>query len=196
MPSALWIVVAYLIGSVSFAVVVSKLFSLPDPHGYGSGNPGATNVLRTGHKLAAALTLLGDGAKGWLAVFLAKQFAPSMDPWMLAAVVLAVFLGHLFPIFHKFEGGKGVATAAGILLALDWRLAAAAFVVWLFFAVVVKVSSVSSLAAAVVAPIAAFYFYGNHPLAWVFVPIALLLIWRHKGNIHKLLQGRESTIGR
>ena len=152
--------------------------------------------MRTGHKLAAALTLLGDGAKGWLAVFLAKQFAPSMDPWMLAAVVLAVFLGHLFPIFHKFEGGKGVATAAGILLALDWRLAAAAFVVWLFFAVVVKVSSVSSLAAAVVAPIAAFYFYGNHPLAWVFVPIALLLIWRHKGNIHKLLQGRESTIGR
>ena len=196
MPSALWIVVAYLIGSVSFAVVVSKLFSLPDPHSYGSGNPGATNVLRTGHKLAAALTLLGDGAKGWLAVFLAKQFAPSMDPWMLAAVVLAVFLGHLFPIFHKFEGGKGVATAAGILLALDWRLAAAAFVVWLFFAVVVKVSSVSSLAAAVVAPIAAFYFYGNHPLAWVFVPIALLLIWRHKGNIAKLLQGRESTIGR
>lgn len=196
MPSALWIVVAYLIGSVSFAVVVSKLFSLPDPHSYGSGNPGATNVLRTGHKLAAALTLLGDGAKGWLAVFLAKQFAPSMDPWMLAAVVLAVFLGHLFPIFHKFEGGKGVATAAGILLALDWRLAAAAFVVWLFFAVVVKVSSVSSLAAAVVAPIAAFYFYGNHPLAWVFVPIALLLIWRHKGNIQKLLQGRESTIGR
>ena len=196
MPSALWIVVAYLIGSVSFAVVVSKLFSLPDPHSYGSGNPGATNVLRTGNKLAAALTLLGDGAKGWLAVFLAKQFAPSMDPWMLAAVVLAVFLGHLFPIFHKFEGGKGVATAAGILLALDWRLAAAAFVVWLFFAVVVKVSSVSSLAAAVVAPIAAFYFYGNHPLAWVFVPIALLLIWRHKGNIQKLLQGRESTIGR
>lgn len=196
MPSALWIVVAYLIGSVSFAVVVSKLFSLPDPHSYGSGNPGATNVLRTGNKLAAALTLLGDGAKGWFAVFLAKQFAPSMDPWILAAVVLAVFLGHLFPIFHKFEGGKGVATAAGILLALDWRLAAAAFVVWLFFAVVVKVSSVSSLAAAVVAPIAAFYFYGNHPLAWVFVPIALLLIWRHKGNIQKLLQGRESTIGR
>ena len=196
MPSALWIVVAYLIGSVSFAVVVSKLFSLPDPHSYGSGNPGATNVLRTGNKLAAALTLLGDGAKGWFAVFLAKQFAPSMDPWILAAVVLGVFLGHLFPVFHKFEGGKGVATAAGILLALDWRLAAAAFVVWLFFAVVVKVSSVSSLAAAVVAPIAAFYFYGNHPLAWVFVPIALLLIWRHKGNIQKLLQGRESTIGR
>ena len=196
MPSALWVVVAYLIGSVSFAVVVSKLFSLPDPHSYGSGNPGATNVLRTGNKLAAALTLMGDGAKGWFAVFLAKQFAPSMDPWILAAVVLAVFLGHLFPIFHKFEGGKGVATAAGILLALDWRLAAAAFVVWLFFAVVVRISSVSSLAAAVVAPLAAFYFYGNHPLAWVFVPIALLLIWRHKGNIQKLLQGSESTIGR
>lgn len=196
MPSALWIVVGYLIGSVSFAVVVSKLFSLPDPHSYGSGNPGATNVLRTGNKLAAVLTLVGDGAKGWLAVFIAKQFAPSMDPWILAGVALAVFLGHLFPVFHKFQGGKGVATAAGIMLALDWKLAAAAFVVWLSFAVVVKISSVSSLAAAIVAPIAAFYFYGNHPVAWIFVPIALLLIWRHKANIQKLMQGRESTIGR
>src|SRR6186713_3001060 len=122
MPGWLWIAVAYLIGPVSFAVVVSKLFALPDPHSYGSGNPGATNVLRTGNKAAAALTLAGDGAKGWLAVFLAKQFAPQMDPLTLAAVVLAVYLGHLFPVFHKFHGGKGVATAAGTLLAVDWRL--------------------------------------------------------------------------
>src|SRR5512141_2096404 len=116
MPSWLFVVAAYLIGSVSFAVVVSKLFSLPDPHSYGSGNPGATNVLRTGNKAAAALTLLGDGAKGWLAVFLAAQFGPQagVAPWTLAAVGLAVFLGHLFPVFHKFQGGKGVATAAGI----------------------------------------------------------------------------------
>ena len=196
MPSWLWIVVAYLIGSVSFAVVVSRLFALPDPHSYGSGNPGATNVLRTGNKAAAALTLIGDGAKGWLAVFLVRQFVPQAEPWLLAAVVLAAFLGHLFPVFHKFKGGKGVATAAGIMLAMDWRLAAAAFVVWLVFALTLKISSVSSLAAAVVAPIVALYLYGNQPHAWVFVPIALLMIWRHKGNIEKLMQGRETTIGR
>src|SRR5258708_2785476 len=125
MTSWLFVVVAYLIGSVSFAVVVSKLFSLPDPHSYGSGNPGATNVLRTGNKAAAALTLFGDGAKGWLAVFLARQWGPQAEtePLILAAVALAVYVGHLFPVFHRFEGGKGVATAAGIMLGLDWRLA-------------------------------------------------------------------------
>ena len=193
-----FVLLAYLIGSVSFAVVVSKLFALPDPHSYGSGNPGATNVLRTGNKAAAALTLLGDGAKGWLAVFLAKQFAPqaASEPLLIAAVALAVFLGHLFPVFHKFQGGKGVATAAGVMLAIDWRLATAAFVVWFIVAVVLKISSVSALIAAVVAPVFAFYLFGNSPLAWVFIPIVLLLIWRHKANIQKLLQGKESTIGR
>src|SRR5258706_9495576 len=112
MPSWLFIVAAYLIGSISFAVVVSKLFALPDPHSYGSGNPGATNVLRTGNKTAAALTMFGDGAKGWLAVFLAKQFGPQAEtePLIVAAVALAAFLGHLFPVFHKFKGGKGAAT--------------------------------------------------------------------------------------
>ena len=196
MPSWLWIVVAYLIGSVSFAVVISRVFSLPDPHSYGSGNPGATNVLRTGNRAAAALTLFGDGAKGWLAVFLAKQFIPGIEPWLLAAVALAVFVGHLFPVFHRFAGGKGVATAAGIMLAVDWRLAAAALAVWLLFTLIVKISSVSSIAAAVVAPLVGFYLFGNQPVAWVFVPIALLLIWRHKGNIERLLAGRETTIGR
>jgi len=198
MPSWLFIVVAYLIGSISFAVVVSKLFSLPDPHSYGSGNPGATNVLRTGNKPAAALTLFGDGAKGWLAVFIARQFGPQpeTEPLILAAVALAAFAGHLFPVFHKFEGGKGVATAAGIMLALDWRLAAATFVVWFIVAVVLKISSISALVASLVAPVFAFYVFGNSPLAWVFIPIALLLFWRHKANIEKLLQGKESTIGR
>ena len=196
MASWIWVVAAYLIGSVSFAVVVSKLFALPDPHSYGSGNPGATNVLRTGNKVAAALTLLGDGAKGWLAVFLAKQFAPQMEPTVLAAVVLAAFIGHLFPVFHRFQGGKGVATAAGIMLALDWRLAAAASVVWLMMTLLLKMSSVSSLTAAVAAPFFAFWFFGNQPTAWVFVPIALLLVWRHQGNIQKLIAGRETTIGR
>ena len=196
MASWMWVVAAYLIGSVSFAVVVSKLFALPDPHSYGSGNPGATNVLRTGNKAAAAMTLFGDGAKGWLAVFLAKQFAPQMEPAMLALVVLAVFIGHLFPVFHRFQGGKGVATVAGIMLALDWRLAAATFGVWLAMTLLLKISSVSALTAALAAPFFAFWFFGNQPTAWVFVPIALLLVWRHKGNIQKLIEGRETTIGR
>ena len=196
MPSWLWIVVAYLIGSVSFAVVVSKLFALPDPHSYGSGNPGATNVLRTGNKAAAALTLLGDGAKGWLAVFLAKQFVPGVEPWLFAAVGLAVFIGHLFPVFHRFAGGKGVATAAGILLALDWRIAAMALAIWLVLALTLKISSVSSIAAAIAAPIASFYFLGNQPISWMLIVMTLLLIWRHRGNIEKLLAGRETTLGR
>src|SRR5690242_20075223 len=125
MPAAiLFIVAAYLIGSISFAVVVSRIFGLPDPHTYGSGNPGATNVLRTGSKPAAIVTLVGDGAKGWLAVWLAIRFATMYDvpDWTVPAVALAVFVGHLFPVFHRFAGGKGVATAAGIILALHWPL--------------------------------------------------------------------------
>jgi glycerol-3-phosphate acyltransferase PlsY len=198
MASWLFVLAAYLIGSVSFAVVVSRFFALPDPHSYGSGNPGATNVLRTGNKAAAALTLLGDGAKGWLAVFLAQQFGPQagIDSWTLAAVALAVFLGHLFPVFHHFKGGKGVATAAGIMLGLDLRLAAATFGVWFLLAIVFRISSVAALVAALVAPVFAFYFLGNDLRAWAFVPIAMLLVWRHKGNIQKLLQGRETSIGR
>jgi glycerol-3-phosphate acyltransferase PlsY len=198
MPSWLYVVAAYLIGSLSFAVVVSKLLALPDPHSNGSGNPGATNVLRTGNKAAAALTLFGDGAKGWLAVFLARALGPQpeTEPLVLAGVALAVFVGHLFPVFHKFEGGKGVATAAGIMLGLDWRLALATIGVWLVVAVLVRISSLAALVASVAAPLFAFYFFGNTPLAWVFVPIALLLVWRHKANIQKLLAGSERTIGR
>lgn len=198
MASWLFVVAAYLIGSVSFAVVVSKLFALPDPHSYGSGNPGATNVLRTGNKAAAALTLLGDGAKGWLAVFLAQQFGAQagVEPWTPAAVALAVFIGHLFPVFHKFQGGKGVATAAGIMLGLNLWMAAATFGVWFLIAIVFRISSIAALTATVVAPIFAFYFLGNDARAWVFIPIAALLVWRHKGNIEKLLQGKETSIGR
>jgi acyl phosphate:glycerol-3-phosphate acyltransferase len=198
MASWLFVVAAYLIGSVSFAVVVSKFFALPDPHSYGSGNPGATNVLRTGNKAAAALTLLGDGAKGWLAVFLAQQFGPQagVEPWTLAAVALAVFLGHLFPVFHNFHGGKGVATAAGIMLGLNLWLAAATFGVWFLIAIVFRISSVGALVAAILAPGFAFYFLGNDVRAWVLVPIAVLLVWRHKSNIQKLLQGKETSIGR
>jgi acyl phosphate:glycerol-3-phosphate acyltransferase len=198
MASWLFVVAAYLIGSVSFAVVVSKLFALPDPHSYGSGNPGATNVLRTGNKVAAVLTLLGDGAKGWLAVFLAQQLGPQagVEPWTLAAVALAVFLGHLFPVYHKFRGGKGVATVAGIMLGLNLWLAAATFGVWFLIAIIFRISSIAALAATVAAPIFAFYLLGNDARAWVFVPISVLLVWRHKGNIQKLLQGKETSIGR
>jgi glycerol-3-phosphate acyltransferase PlsY len=188
---------AYLIGSVSFAVVVSKAFALPDPHSYGSGNPGATNVLRTGNKAAAILTLLGDGAKGWLAVFLANRFGIAIGDASLATAgaALAVFLGHLYPVFHGFKGGKGVATAAGILLALDWRLGLAVLAIWLATAMVTRISSLSAIVAAIAAPVLAFLFLGNWPEAWVVVPIGILLVVRHRANIRKLLAGTEARIG-
>jgi glycerol-3-phosphate acyltransferase PlsY len=198
-PAALLIVVvAYLIGSVSFAVVVSRAFGLPDPHGYGSGNPGATNVLRTGNRAAAALTLAGDGAKGWLAVVAAQLAAPALGApeGTVPAAALAVFLGHLFPVFHRFAGGKGVATAAGVMLALSWPLTLALAAVWLVLALGFRISSLAALAVALLAPVGAFYVFGSTATAWIWVPIALLLFWRHRGNIRKLLSGSESTIGR
>ena len=197
-PSLAFVAVAYLIGSVSFAVVTSKAFGLPDPHDYGSGNPGATNVLRTGNKVAAALTLVGDGMKGWLAVVLAQQLGPSFDvaAWTVPAVALAVFLGHLFPVFHGFKGGKGVATAAGILLAMYWPLGLALAVVWAVMALGFKISSLAALTAALLAPLGAFYVFGNTLAAWIWVPIAALLFWRHRANIRQLIEGRERPIGR
>jgi len=191
------IIGAYLIGSVSFAVVVSKLYGLPDPHSYGSGNPGATNVLRTGNKSAAVLTLAGDGIKGWLAVWLAAKLGTSWGDASLATAgaALAVFLGHLFPIFHRFAGGKGVATAAGASLALSWPLGVALLVIFLAMAVAFRMASLASLVAAVAAPALGLYFIGNRPEAWVLFPIALLLVWRHRENIRKLLAGTERKIG-
>ena len=198
LAATLIVVVAYLIGSVSFAVVVSRAYGLPDPHGYGSGNPGATNVLRTGNRTAAALTLAGDGAKGWLAVFAAGLAAPTLGAPDVTVTVaaFAVFLGHLFPVFHGFAGGKGVATAAGIMLALSWPLTLALAAVWLVMAFGLKISSVAALTVALLAPIGAFIVFGNTPAAWIWVPIAVLLFWRHRGNIRKLLSGSETTIGR
>ena len=198
MSTLVLVVAAYLVGSVSFAVVTSRLFGLPDPHTYGSGNPGATNVLRTGNKAAAALTLVGDGVKGWLAVWLALRYGPALEaaPWAVPLVALAVFLGHLFPLFHGFRGGTGVATAAGTIVALHWPLGFALAVVWLVLAFGFRISSVAALAAALLAPIGAFYVFGNHATAWAIAAIAVLLVWRHRANIGKLLSGRESTIGR
>jgi glycerol-3-phosphate acyltransferase PlsY len=194
----IFVVAAYLLGSISFAVVTSRAFGIADPRTYGSGNPGATNVLRSGKKSAAALTLLGDAAKGWVAVALAMHFAtPDAQGILLIAMVfLAVFLGHLFPVFLKFKGGKGVATALGVLLALNGWLGLAVLVTWLLVAVVFRLSSLAALIAAAGAPIYAFAL--GMPREWVFacVVMTLLLIWRHKSNIQNLLSGKESRIGK
>lgn len=193
----LLIIGAYLIGSVSFAVIVSRAFGLPDPHAYGSGNPGATNVLRTGHRTAALLTLLGDGLKGFVAVFAAMRLAPMLGAaeWTTAAAALAVFVGHLYPVFHRFAGGKGVATAAGIVLALHWPLGVALTAVWLTMAFGFKISSLAALTTAVLLPLGLFYARGPGPEAWAGIVIALLLFWRHRANIRQLMSGGERTIG-
>ncbi|MFO1282726.1 MAG: glycerol-3-phosphate 1-O-acyltransferase PlsY [Burkholderiales bacterium] len=192
------VVAAYLIGSVSFAVVVSKAYGLPDPHDYGSGNPGATNVLRTGNKKAALLTLVGDGLKGFVAVFAVARLAPLLGAadWAVPAAAIAVFAGHCWPLFHGFRGGKGVATGAGIVFALHWPLGLALTTVWLVMAFGFKISSLAALTAAALMPLGMFYVAGNTPVAWAMVPIALILVWRHQANIRQLLAGSERSIGR
>jgi len=193
--------IAYFIGSISFAVVVSKCMRLPDPHSYGSGNPGATNVLRTGNKLAAVLTLLGDALKGYLAVMLARillsddSFGSSMNSWLLCGVVLAVFLGHLFPIFHGFKGGKGVATACGILFGINWILGIATLSTWIIVAVFLRYSSLAAIAAAVFGPIYFVFLFGFQPMGIALFMVCALLIWRHRSNIANLLNGSEARIG-
>ena len=197
MTTLIFVVCAYLLGSVSFAVLMSKAFGLADPRTYGSGNPGATNVLRSGKKAAAALTLLGDAAKGWLAVVLAIHFATHDDQGLIlvALVALAVFIGHVFPVFLKFKGGKGVATALGVLLALSLWMGLAILVTWLLVAVVFRYSSLSALIAAIAAPVYAMLI--PLPPQWGFATaiMSMLLIWRHKSNIQNLMAGKESKIG-
>ncbi|WP_186151315.1 glycerol-3-phosphate 1-O-acyltransferase PlsY [Burkholderia gladioli] len=189
-------IVAYLIGSVSFAVVVSALMGLADPRSYGSKNPGATNVLRSGNKKAAILTLLGDAFKGWLAVWLVRHFGIGGELGVALAAI-AVFLGHLYPIFFRFQGGKGVATAAGVLLAISPALGIAALLSWLVIAFCFRYSSFAALVAAVFAPIFDVWLFGtrDNPVAWAVLAMSLLLIWRHRANISKLLKGQESRIG-
>ena len=190
-------VIAYLLGSLSFAVVVSKLFGIADPRTYGSKNPGATNVLRSGNKKAAVLTLLGDAFKGWIAVWLAIHFAPQLqlDDGVIALVAIAVFLGHLWPVFFKFIGGKGVATAAGVLLGLNLWLGIGTMVTWLAVAFAFRYSSLAALIAAIFAP----FYYGllfgpDIKLLAVFV-MSALLVYRHRQNIANLIAGKESRIG-
>jgi len=197
----LLIPLAYLIGSVSFAVVVSKCMRLPDPHSYGSGNPGATNVLRTGNKRAAVMTLLGDALKGFVAVVLARMIlgeaslTSSLNSWILCGVVVAVFLGHLFPIFHGFKGGKGVATACGILFGINWILGLATLATWIIVAKFMRYSSLAALAAAVFGPIYFVFLFGFHPMGIALLIVCALLIWRHRSNIRNLMNGTESRIG-
>lgn len=197
----LLIPIAYLIGSISFAVVVSKCMRLPDPHSYGSGNPGATNVLRTGNKLAAVLTLIGDALKGFFAVMLARillgdeSLTSTLSSWLLCGVVIAVFLGHLFPIFHGFKGGKGVATACGILFGINWILGLATLGTWIIVAAFMRYSSLAALAAAVFGPIYFVFLFGFQPMGIALLVVCLLLIWRHRSNIHNLVNGKESRIG-
>ena len=192
------VLIAYLIGSVSFAVVVSRAMGLPDPHTYGSKNPGATNVLRTGHKAAAVLTLLGDAGKGWLAVFLVDYFfATEVAPaYKMAPVAVAVLIGHMYPVFHRFHGGKGVATALGVLLGLNVWLGAGALSTWIVIAFFFRISSLAALIAALSAPVYCYMLFGIHPYTLAVSIIALLLIWRHKTNIRNLLAGAEGRIGR
>ena len=193
---------AYLLGSLSFAVLVSRAMGMADPRSYGSGNPGATNVLRSGNKAAALLTLLLDAVKGWLAVWLALMFGPAwgLQPAGMALVAVAVFLGHLYPVFFHFRGGKGVATAAGVLLAVQPWLGLATLATWIIIAGFFRYSSLAALVAAVFAP---FYYWFGGSFVWTVDPamlaalliISALLIWRHRANIGKLLRGEESRIG-
>lgn len=197
MNTLLFAVAAYLIGSISFAVVVSKLCGLADPRTYGSKNPGATNVLRSGNKAAAVLTLLGDCFKGWLAVWLAYRFGPEFGVGRngVALVAVAVFLGHLWPVFFRFKGGKGVATALGVLLGISGWLGLAALATWLIVAVISRYSSLAALTAAVVAPLYYGLFQGINVMMLAIVAMSALLIYRHGRNITNLLAGKESRIG-
>jgi acyl phosphate:glycerol-3-phosphate acyltransferase len=196
------ILAAYILGSIPFAVVISRIMGLQDPRSFGSKNPGATNVLRTGNKTAAALTLLGDGAKGWLAVWLATVLARhfQFSDAIIGLAAIAVFLGHVYPIFLKFKGGKGVATTLGVLFAIQPWLGAATVATWLIVAYATKYSSVAAIASALFAP--TFYLFGGN-VVWQFdatlclsiAIISAMLIHRHRANISRLMTGKEGRIG-
>ena len=191
------VVLAYLLGSLSFAVIVSKAMGMADPRSYGSGNPGATNVLRSGKKKAAILTLLGDALKGLVAVVIAKCLwdAGHITEATVAWVSVAVLVGHMWPVFFGFKGGKGVATAVGVLFALSWPVALICTIVWLIMAFGLKISSVAALVATVLSPVLAWYFIDEASWCWAILVIAVLVLYRHKSNIQNLLSGKETKIG-
>ena len=190
-------IAAYLLGSISFAVVMSRVFGLSDPRTYGSKNPGATNVLRSGSKKAAIATLVGDAAKGWLAVWLAMRFGPDfgLDDTGIALVAIAVFIGHLWPVFFRFVGGKGVATALGVLLGINPWLGLATLATWLIVAYAFRYSSLAALVAAVFAPFYYGLLFGVDVILFAVFVMSALLLWRHAENIGKLIAGKESKIG-
>jgi glycerol-3-phosphate acyltransferase PlsY len=189
-------VIAYLIGSVSSAILVSRLRGLADPRSFGSGNPGATNMLRTGDKKAAALTLIGDAGKGAIAVLLAAWVGPEGgSSTTLALAAIGVFLGHLFPVFFGFKGGKGVATALGVLLALSWPVGLAILGAWLLVFVATKISSLSALTASAIAPLVWFWVHGMDTVFWSVLAMTVLLLIRHHKNIRDLLSGSEAGFG-
>ena len=193
MTAFLYALGGYLAGSIPFAVVVSRILALPDPRTYGSKNIGATNVLRSGHRIAALATLVGDAGKGWVAVLVARILGATDE--LLAIVAISAFLGHVFPVWLRFRGGKGVATAAGVLIALDWRVGLAVVVIWLAVAAISRYSSLGAIVAAVFAPVATWFFLGIGPIFWAVVGMSVILILRHKANIMKLARGEESRIG-
>ena len=197
MNTLIFTVAAYLIGSISFAVVMSRVFGLSDPRTYGSKNPGATNVLRSGNKKAAIATLIGDGFKGWLAVWLAIKIGPQygIDDTGIALVAIAVFLGHLWPIFFRFVGGKGVATALGVLLGLNVWLGVATLVTWLVVAYAFRYSSLAALVASIFAPFYYGLLFGVDEILFAVIAMSALLLWRHSKNIGNLIAGKESRIG-
>ncbi len=186
-------VLAYLVGSIPFAVIVSRAMGLPDPRSFGSGNPGATNVLRSGSKVAAGVTLAGDAAKGWVPVWAAVRLELAVE--VVAVVALAAFLGHVFSVWLRFKGGKGVATAAGVMLALDWRVGLGALLVWLTIVVVSRYSSLGSIVASFFAPAAVYWTGGAGPIFYAMAAMCAVLVWRHEANIRKLVRGEESRIG-
>jgi glycerol-3-phosphate acyltransferase PlsY len=187
-----WALGGYLAGSIPFALLVSRAMRLPDPRTYGSGNIGATNVLRSGSRRAALLTLLGDAMKGWIVVLAARAAAMPEDIVALAGA--AAFVGHIFPIWLGFRGGKGVATAAGVLIAFDWRLGCVVLVIWLAVAFLSRYSSLAALVAAIAAPLVAWYLHGSGPIFFATLAMAILLVARHQANIRKLVRGEETRI--
>lgn len=191
---AIWIVGAYLVGSIAFGILVSKLYGLPDPRTVGSGNIGATNVARSGKKMAAVLTLLGDVFKGWFPVWIALQSGMLM--WVVSGVGLAVFFGHLYPLYHGFKGGKGVATALGVMLAISSWLGLAALATWLVVFSASRYSSLGAIVAALLAPVYAWYLLPYQDYIVTVVVMSVFLIWRHRTNIQKLIAGTESGFGK
>lgn len=192
MVNTIFIILAYFIGSISFGILLSKIFKIQDPRSFGSKNPGATNVMRSGKKFVALLTLLGDMLKGTLVVLIAKYYLNFNDDQVLL-IAAVVFIGHLFPVYYQFKGGKGVATALGVLLAIDSSIAILVLLIWLIVFLVSRISSLSAITAALCLPLIAFFMHIDQNFLWLSLFLSMFLIYRHKENIKNLLEKKESN---